>query len=335
MSVLLAEGFENLGGTYEQFDFSLKYPGSTGDAERQSGRHGGTSKCVRLGSGNGKIVFVHSTTLTSFVMGCAVLIGDVFTSIVTCCQIMDSAANVLYKVQSYQDRSIGLLTNGGTVLARSAANTIPNNAWFYLEVKMTVGGSGSVTLRVNGAQVATFSGNTGSATPIQRIQMIRADNSVVTITDWYILDSTGPNNDFLGDCRVQDFLPTSDGTDIDFTASAGNRYACVDETLQNGDTDYVYSSTPGNKQTFNIADISTTGTIVAVITTAFVRKDDAGSRSFKLRTRSGATVSDGPEISINNSNLAFQKIEENDPNTAAAWSPANFNAAEFGVLQVT
>jgi hypothetical protein len=335
MSVILAEGFENIGGSYEQFDLSLKYPGSSGDAVRYTGRHGGSSKLVKLGSANGKIVFIHSTELTTFTMGVAVAIDDILSSVVTCCEIMDGSANGLYRIRTFQDRSIAVLTWAGSTLARTPANTIPNAAFFYLEVQMTVGGSGSVIIRINGLQKATFSGNTGSTTAIQRIQMIRADNSAVSITDWYILDSTGPNNNFLGDCRVQDFLPTSDGTDNDFTASAGNRFQCVDETLQNGDTDYVYSSTAGNKQTFNMADISTTGTIVAVISTVYVRKDDAGSRSFKHRTRSGATVSDATEISINNSNLAFQRIEENDPNTGLAWLQAGFNAAEFGVLQVT
>jgi hypothetical protein len=328
----MAEGFENLGGTYEQNDYSAKYPGSNGDSVRYPGRHGGSSKLISFGSGNGTLLFIADAPRSYVVVGCAIGLPGVVSYPMTFLQIRDASNNVLFKVRGDMDRSLTVLTGANAVLCNTGSLSIPGGGeFFYLELKLNINTStGAVTVRINGTQKATFSGNTGS-TNWQRVAWGRFDNGGVNATDLYVLDTTGPNNDFLGDCRVMDVLPDSDGTDNGFTASAGSRYQCVDETLQNGDTDYVSSTTPGNLQTFNHANISTTGTIVAVIPTVLVRKDDAGSRNFKQRTRSGATVSEGPDKSINNSYEWFSRVMEVDPNTGSAWSVAAVNASEHGV----
>ena len=79
-----------------------------------------------------------------------------------------------------------------------------------------------------------------------------------------------------------------------------------------------------------------TGTLYCVGHIAYVRKDDAGSRAFREVCLSGGTTeTNGADINATNSYLYYDDYLDEDPNTSAQWTVANYNAATFGVKEIT
>lgn len=95
--------------------------------------------------------------------------------------------------------------------------TIPLTTWTYVEGKVKIGSTdGSVTLRVNGTQVASVGGlntrNGGTTGLIDRFQIwpgLGASTFINYIDDLYVLDTNGATyNDFLGDTRILAATPS-------------------------------------------------------------------------------------------------------------------------------
>jgi hypothetical protein len=239
------------------------------------------------------------------------------------------------------DGTISVLRGGSTVLSTSAS-PITFASFGYLEWKFTIDdASGSYEVRYNGAMITNGSGadtrNGANATANQfQLRAAATPGGNFDFEDLYILDSTGStNNNFLGDVRVDTYLPNGNGNSsqlVGSDADSTDNYALVDETLQNGDTDYVQSATVNNKDTYAFTDMShTPASIFGVQINMIAKKDDSGTRSICSVTRSGGSDTDGATQALSTSYLCYREIRETDPNTAAAWTRANLNSAEFGV----
>lgn len=154
--------------------------------------------------------------------------------------------------------------------------------------------------------------------------------------DLYICDGSGSiNNDFLGDMRVDCYLPNGNGNSSQLVGSDSNstdNYQLVDETSQNGDSDYVQSSTVNNKDTYAVADMShTPANIFGTQLNMIAKKDDSGTRSICSVCRSGGTDYDGDTQALGTTYVDYRQIRETDPATSSAWTRSNLNSAEFGV----
>ena len=122
-------------------------------------------------------------------------------------------------------------TQTGTLLATSSQTLTPA-AWAFLETKATVADSGgSIQVRLDGASVLSFTGDTRNAGTAE-IATIRFSSHFVgtgnryllRLDDVYLCDTTGSlNNDLLGDVRVVTLRPTADTAQADFTPSAAPR----------------------------------------------------------------------------------------------------------------
>lgn len=330
---LVAESFDNVTAA----DLLAKYQAS--QTSGMSFTTGRTSNGVGLGTGNSSVIAVLPSGLTEIFIGVALKHDNVAGATNGHYTFQSAAASELFTIQTTMSGALQVCsgTTGGTVLATSAAGLILSNTWFQVQVRIVVSTTvGVVTIYHNGVQVATATGlNTGS-TAIQRTGPIRRNNGNLVADDWYVNDSTGSyNNGFLGDVKIACVLPNADGTTNNWTATgAANRYQCVDETTRNDDTDYVVSSTPGDVQLFGLQDITLTGQVLAVVATVWARKDDAGTRTVKLRLKSGATSTDGPDTTMNLTYQPLMKTFDTDPNTGSPFTVANFNAAEVGAVVV-
>ncbi|PYJ07927.1 MAG: hypothetical protein DMF06_14315 [Verrucomicrobia bacterium] len=213
--------------------------------------------------------------------------------------------------------------------------------WNYLEAKVTIHNTtGAVTIKLNGATILTLTGqNTRASANNSANQFILNNGSVGNgiacfFDDLYLSDSSGsaPQNDFLGDCRIDCQFPNADGSNSTWTPSTGTtHYTLVDEATPNT-TDYVESNVIGNKDTWAFQDLSSiTGTIYGVQINTAALKDDAGGRSIINTVKSGATNADGATQAMGTSQQYFMDVLPVDPATSAAWTESNFNAAEFGV----
>lgn len=234
----------------------------------------------------------------------------------------------------------------GTTNVATSATALSADTFYFVEFKVTINNSGSYEIRVNGANVLSGSGvdtqQTANATANQVLLNGLAtggsngfDATAVYFDDLYICDSSGStNNDFLGDIRVDAYLPNGNGNSSQMVGSDSNstdNYLLVDDATQDGDSTYVQSSTAGEKDTYAFANMShTPSSIYGVQVNMIAKKDDAGARSIASVVRSDGADTDGTTQALSTSYADYMQIVEQDPDTSAAWTKTGFNAAEFG-----
>lgn len=234
--------------------------------------------------------------------------------------------------------------NSSSTLVATGWRPVLANGYHYLEFRLKINGaSGECQVMIDGTEeVATTVANFGS-TNISQLQIYARAGSAGTRTlymdDIYALDTTGgaPRNTFLGDCRVEGLLPTSDGATLQWTPNSGAvEYTQIDDNPFTGDTDYVYSSTPNDVSTYGFPDVSGTGpTVYAVQTLLAARKDDTGLRQIQPVIRQGGTdYVVGAAHTLSTSYVVYADLLPQDP-VAAEWTAANVNGDEYGVKVIT
>ena len=156
-------------------------------------------------------------------------------------------------------------------------------------------------------------------------------------------DALNPYSEFLGDLRVEGQFALTDlagggGTYDDFTPSASTDHgALVDERPPDDGTTYVEGDTVGETETFQFPDITLGyGTVIAVQNMPNMVKTDAGSRGITNVMHVGGTLYDGNiQYGIGETSYRYYpEVFAYNPDTSAAWTADEVNAAENGV-QVT
>jgi hypothetical protein len=121
-----------------------------------------------------------------------------------------------------------------------------------------------------------------------------------------------------------------------WTASAGNKWDCVDEVgANNGDTDYIGTTTNTVVQHFLDPSISiSAGAIVARLSVVGVGKWVTGTTSIIGRVFKGSTSYLGTSVSMTSSYVSYSFDWKLDPSTLTPWSTSAINAGtafdEFG-----
>lgn len=233
------------------------------------------------------------------------------------------------------------ISGGKLVVTDTAARTfvgttpVPIGSWFYVEIKITVGTSGTFELHLNGAvEIASTTANFGTA-PISaiRFQYEKLGGGSTYVDDVYVLDTTGaaPNNDFLGDVAVRTLYPDADGTYSQWAASpSGAHYDDVGEAVFDGDGSFIYDSTPGDKDSFTLGALPVS-TVYAAQLNLGARKGDAGStRQIEPLIRQSAVDHVGPTWTLSAAYLFYSWLLNQDP-AGTDWTGATVNADEYGV----
>lgn len=223
----------------------------------------------------------------------------------------------------------------GILLGTTSGAAIGIGNWGHIELKVKVHDTtGTVEFRINGVAKISLTGQdtkVGTNAYHDHVRFLGAWE----IDDIYILDSTGTvNNDFLGNMKVLGILPTAEGDNIDFTPSTGtNNAAMVDENPTDDDTSFVEASGGGSKDLYQYGDVSGVGDLIAgVQINTDVKETDATTFDLVTVCKSGTTESDNVASPIGSTNYVTKtRIVELDPNTAAAWTAAGVNAAQFGI----
>jgi hypothetical protein len=242
----------------------------------------------------------------------------------------------------YRGNETTLLATGTTTLAGSVFN--------YIELKVLISDTvGTIDIKVNGVtETLTFASgsngsqdtrNAGNATADRiRIGGMNTNNTIARdFDDVYVCDGTGssPTNTFLGDVRVQYIPPNGNGNTSNLVGNDGNstdNYLLVDETgSPNGDTDYVESSTVGDKDTYAMTNVTpATGTVYGVRPILYARKTDAGTRKIASVVRLSSTEVDSADNTLTTSYAYFVDTRETKPG-GGSWSITDVNAMELGV----
>ena len=227
------------------------------------------------------------------------------------------------------------LTRNTTPVAVTSGLGLSINTYHHIGLMVTVHDTAGIyEVRVNGVQklfaTGTDTKNTANAYVTDvRLYGYLGVNGTVDYDD-LIIASDG----FSGDCAVKAIFPQGAGNYSQWSPSAGLGYQCVDETLVNGDTDYVISATPGQRNSYDFATIGG-GLVKAVQQVSTMRKDDAGARNAKQFVRAGGTDYDGANIVVAGSYVMQRQVLTTNPATGAAWTNAGLDAAEFGTLMVS
>jgi hypothetical protein len=103
-------------------------------------------------------------------------------------------------------------------------------------------------------------------------------------------------------------------------------------TRPDGDVTYISDATAGDISDFAHEAITLVGTIYGVIHVSYVRKDDAGAKTFRqVLLSSGTTETNGADIAATASYLYYYDPMDVDPNTSAAFTTSAYNASTRGV----
>jgi hypothetical protein len=228
-------------------------------------------------------------------------------------------------------------TSTGTLLGTASAS-ISAGVFIYLELKTRIDPTtGTVTLRVNETLLLSVpSANTASTGVAgwDGVALGGTGSGNYDYDDLYVLDGTGaaPLNDLLGDCRVDARYPTAEGASSAWTPLSGtNNALMVDETAPDDDTTYNSTPTVGATDTHVVQDAPVPGAALYGVQLCLShKKSDAGTCSLAPVVRHGTT--DYPGTAFNpGTTYVYQVIPYGlNPGTAAAWTEADFNAAEFG-----
>ncbi len=207
-----------------------------------------------------------------------------------------------------------------------------------MEFKVVCANSGgSYELRINGvtvAQNASTDTRAGSHDYHDIVEILGVAGDGQQIDDLFILDGSGStNNNFLGSRKVTTLFPTAEGDSSDYTPSTGSdNSAVVDDNPHNSATDYVESSTSGHTDLYQYSNVSNMGTINGVSVNTVCAQSDGTPFSLKTHVKSGSTDSEDAGQAIGTtSDVTRKRILETNPDTAAAWTQSEVNAAQFGI----
>lgn len=260
-------------------------------------------------------------------------------------QIFSTYSSGTIYVHVKQNTSTNNLTFyvGSTIVGTTPVSSLPVNNWSYVEIKIVVSPTvGEITCHINGVSQMSLTGiNTqnGSNAFINTFLFGSSIDYAASfyLDDFYVCDDTGAtNNTFLGDVRIVTLLPDGAGSSTQFTPSAGANYTCVDEVPPDGDTSYVSSSTPGDKDYYTMTNLPyVPGTIFGVTAYADMCKTDAGTRTARVNIQSSSSEVNGPSGGLSTSYAFTKIIAETDPATSSAWTFAGINAVQVGVEVLT
>ena len=298
-----------------------------------SGRRGGA--CLELDSFDTlEYGFPIKTTVT---IGFAIR----FSSIPGSDQVfleLKSRSDVQIQLEVSSAGAIAIKRGTSSYLNTSAAGLVFGATWHYVELQVTINNTtGSYEVRLDGVNIMSGTNVDTQASGNANVDafLLDASSAGIRYDDLYILDDTGaaPQNDFLGDSRVEVVFPDGAGNSSQWTPSAGSNWQNVDDNPADDDSTYNESSTTNDIDLYTYANppaITGGSTFWGVKAMAKINKQDAGDRNFRIVARPTSTNRNGASQPLSTDWLYRHEIWDIDPETSSAWTDSTFNASEFG-----
>jgi len=327
------------------------YTGTVSDiVKKYAAASGATIRTTegRRSSGAMEVGFGQSFTTKTFTPGDATAIvgfayrcqGSLPSGVNPICAIRSgSTSQVTLAINASGVPEVYRGTTSGTLLG-TASSGIAVSTYIFIEIKVAVHASaGTVTVRLNGANVLVLTGqntsNSGSAA-WDNVQLLENafGPSNTYFDDLYILDGSGasPLNGLLGDCRVDARYATAEGASSAWTPLSGTDNALmVDETPPDDDATYNSTPTVGATDTFVVQDAPVPGAVLhAVQLVLSQKKSDTGTCAIAPVVRHSGVDYPGTAVNVGTSYVFGVTPYGLNPGTSAAWTEADVNAAEFG-----
>lgn len=226
----------------------------------------------------------------------------------------------------------------GTLLATGSI-ACPVGSWYLHEIHVVIDDSvGVVQTKVNGvSDIDISSQDTQTSAYAEMTKFLLGldginKNALGYYDDIAINDTTGPiNNSWIGRGGIHGLKPNAAGQYTQFTPSAGDNYAAVDEVPPDDDTTYVESDTVGHKDTYALEDlVPVSGDIQAVQWIARAKLAEAGEGNFQRLIRHDSVDYNGGDLAVDTSYAYFTEIIEKAPD-GTDWTIAKVNALEAGM----
>lgn len=344
MAILFMDGFDCYASTAQAYDAGW-YPESDCTISTTGGRFGGGALAI-------------AATLSQWIRSFPnVAYGSVVYVAFSYIHHGFATTNLM-RLRSEQAASIMLLSHdaAGTITftpnsgssTTEAGTSLVVGSWNRIEVKVTLGttaSNGACEVRVNGTTVINVTGVDTNTTGIGASVLElgaggAASTNTAYIDDVIIFDTTGSGvTDFLGDVKITTQSPNADAATVDWTASAGSDYQCVDETpnAANDDTDYISSSTAAQESRFAMSNLAASPASVHAVQVRYrAKKTDAGNRTIRSLINSNSNEDLGTERGLSTAYRWYHgDVFELDPDGSVAWDEASINALEVGVEVVT
>lgn len=226
----------------------------------------------------------------------------------------------------------------GVVLAQTRQGMCMFDGWDYYEILVTLSATvGVMTIRRNNEVIMNLTGINNkflSGTTIDGV-MLQTYAGSPGFDDLYICNGAGsaPHNTFLGDSRVRMLTPSANGGVLNFTPSTGSNYQNVDEVPANT-TDYNSGTTDGDQDVYVMTDLTepSGSTIYGVLQSVYAAKSDAGTKYVRDTVRPVSTAYMGASQALSTTYKQFTQLHVTNPETSAAWTVAELNAAQFGAM---
>lgn len=241
------------------------------------------------------------------------------------------------------DYNIKLLR--GATEIETSTTSLAFDTWYYFELKIVIDPSaGAYEFRINEELEMFDTGvNTAESGSANADVFHCRSDFYQYFDDWYICDTSGSNNnDFLGDCQIEGIHPNGAGDKTQWSANpVGNNYQRVDDPQNSySTTDYVYDDTAGQGDLYEFEDPGAiTGAIKGIALINFAALDSAGSRVVRniFKTDGGGTEYDLPgSFTVAGLDAAgFVLIQEENPDTSAAWTESELQNGQFGLEVVS
>lgn len=230
---------------------------------------------------------------------------------------------------------------GGNTAAHSFRPT--SNVLHSIDVHFIVANDGLVNFYVDGVRRGGFSGDTLNTgfTQVDTL-LIQNPGSLGSSTSLTVTEVIVATEDTRG-MRLFTSYPTANGTNTAWTGTFSN---ADKDNPQLNDTDFIYSGTANQVETYAMADLSAVADNLvpkAVVTCVRAHVGPAGPQNLQHVIRSGTTDYPSSNVTYTNGTALADAVPigptmvvwTTDPDTAAAWTTSGVNAIEVGVKSIT
>jgi hypothetical protein len=339
---IFGHGFDNLATADRPIVFVPRVGAGTNYNVQAAGGRGG-GRYAQITNTNSQLPVPVPTSVDTYAFGTGAMHVSIFSGWSTLSLYDNATCQVCVVVRADRRLEVRRGGQGGALLAGPGTAVMSNAIWQHVAVWVKVHGSaGRVVVKVNGiVDLDTGAGgvNTQASANAYGTQVIFGfDNGGFNGCDlrfddpWVATAAGTLAGDGYGDLNFEAKVPNGAGNSTQFTPSTGANWQNVDDIPQNGDTDYNYSNTVGQKDTFTATDlVATTGSVSFIMLETFDRKEDAGSANFRHVLRMGAAESEGADFApVQDANYAHHRACFDTKPGGGAIALADANAMEIG-----
>jgi len=344
MAILIADGFDHITGSSTY----IKYTPTSANISSSSTTRYNRGNSIKINQGIGALGLVYSIANSGTVILDQALLLDNSNTLVFCGYDTADASRNQWVVslemasgliKGYRNGFVQNNIFGATLIgdSSSAAWRYTPNVWNWVSIKVvTHSTTGSIEVKVNGVTRLSLTGiNTRGQTSNNYVNKIGVGvtGNDVYMDDMVWMDNSGSTlNDHLDEVTIRTYYPTANSTPMDWTASAGSQYTCIDEAQHNSDTDYISSSTVGHESLFTTGSMPSNMSDIKAIQVGIVsRKDDASTRLLRSLIKPGSTIYESSDMTQISTYAYYSQIYTTNPDTSVAWTPSDLNSLKFGV----